>query len=418
MNRKLSLEIILLVSCLIYIIGNPDLLVKAEEVNEIRISGLVDRPLNLTYADLLSFPMVSEVAFLYCPFDDWGATFNWTGVPLFHLLTLAGVKEEAISVTFRARDDYRANMRIVDVLKPTTILALKGNGTILSEISAREGGFRVVFPCKYGYQWVENIKEIEVIDQQVQSGLDDDMPNCVMPSIDPPLQLFNLTIGKREYQIRVFTNVSITGFNFDHSQKQMYFNISVPAGAIGFTEFVIPQNFFEGPYSVFLNEKSVEFVQANVANLTFIHLLFPKASLALRIFGERLYGLPEIMVEFNQKTYVGETVDFDASNSTDDGSIVSYKWDFGDGIYGNGSVVSHSYSEVGVYQVVLNVTDNEGLSNLGLLTVTVEENLINIGAARLVSAVIICASVSILAVLLLRRKPELYRRLIDRFKTT
>ena len=53
------------------------------------------------------------------------------------------------------------------------------------------------------------------------------------------------------------------------------------------------------------------------------------------------------------------TVQFDASASTDsDGSVTSYAWDFGDGATGNGVIVSHDYTQTGVYTVTLTVTDN------------------------------------------------------------
>jgi PKD repeat protein len=54
---------------------------------------------------------------------------------------------------------------------------------------------------------------------------------------------------------------------------------------------------------------------------------------------------------------------FDASTSTDsDGQIVSYRWDFGDGETGSGVRITHSYVVARAYQVVLTVTDNQGLS--------------------------------------------------------
>lgn len=53
-------------------------------------------------------------------------------------------------------------------------------------------------------------------------------------------------------------------------------------------------------------------------------------------------------------------VDFDASASSDvDGQIVSYKWDFGDGLTAEGKKVSNTYSTVGRYTVILTVTDND-----------------------------------------------------------
>lgn len=51
-------------------------------------------------------------------------------------------------------------------------------------------------------------------------------------------------------------------------------------------------------------------------------------------------------------------VSFDASGSSDDGSIVSYSWNFGDGGSGTGVSPSHTYVSSGTYSVQLTVTDN------------------------------------------------------------
>lgn len=57
-----------------------------------------------------------------------------------------------------------------------------------------------------------------------------------------------------------------------------------------------------------------------------------------------------------------EDVFFDASASRDDGRIVSYAWNFGDGDTGSGRQARHSYELAGTYQVTLTVTDDRGLS--------------------------------------------------------
>ena len=52
---------------------------------------------------------------------------------------------------------------------------------------------------------------------------------------------------------------------------------------------------------------------------------------------------------------------FDGSGSSDDGSIVSYSWNFGDGTpAGSGVNPNHNYSAGGTYSVILTVTDNLG----------------------------------------------------------
>ncbi|MEK5061767.1 PKD domain-containing protein, partial [Paenibacillus sp. FSL H7-0326] len=57
-------------------------------------------------------------------------------------------------------------------------------------------------------------------------------------------------------------------------------------------------------------------------------------------------------------------VTFDASNSYDeDGSIVSYTWNFGDGATGSGVTATHAYTKGGNYTVELIVTDDQGAVN-------------------------------------------------------
>ncbi|MEM4264931.1 MAG: PKD domain-containing protein, partial [Thermoplasmata archaeon] len=56
------------------------------------------------------------------------------------------------------------------------------------------------------------------------------------------------------------------------------------------------------------------------------------------------------------------TVSVDASGSTDDGTIVSYAWDWGDGATGAGKTASHTYSSYGAYTITLTVTDDGGLT--------------------------------------------------------
>lgn len=57
---------------------------------------------------------------------------------------------------------------------------------------------------------------------------------------------------------------------------------------------------------------------------------------------------------------VGEEVVFDASPSWDDGAIVDYWWDFGDGTDAAGVAVRHVFGAEGTYEVVLVVVDNFG----------------------------------------------------------
>jgi PKD repeat protein len=67
------------------------------------------------------------------------------------------------------------------------------------------------------------------------------------------------------------------------------------------------------------------------------------------------------------------TVTCDGSLSYDeDGKIVEYVWDFGDGSHGLGPVVSHTYKTGGTYRVRLQVFDEQGLSSERETTVKVD----------------------------------------------
>ena len=73
---------------------------------------------------------------------------------------------------------------------------------------------------------------------------------------------------------------------------------------------------------------------------------------------------------------VGESVMFDASNSTPNGGdIVLYAWDFDDGVnqVEFEPYVTHVYQTFGNYTVVLNVTDSEGESSIAVNVIRVIE---------------------------------------------
>jgi fibronectin type 3 domain-containing protein len=68
-------------------------------------------------------------------------------------------------------------------------------------------------------------------------------------------------------------------------------------------------------------------------------------------------------------------VSFNASASSDvDGTISTYAWNFGDGNFGSGITVSHTYNATGNYTAVLTVTDNLGANGTHQVTISVRNN--------------------------------------------
>jgi PKD repeat protein len=80
-------------------------------------------------------------------------------------------------------------------------------------------------------------------------------------------------------------------------------------------------------------------------------------------------GLPVASFTYSPENPIAnETVTFNASETYDpDGYIVSYEWNFGDGIITNETnpVTTHIYDKAGYYTVKLTVTDNASITNTG-----------------------------------------------------
>ena len=61
---------------------------------------------------------------------------------------------------------------------------------------------------------------------------------------------------------------------------------------------------------------------------------------------------------------------FNATGSTDDGTITGYAWNFGDGTTGTGATPAHTYTTAGSYTVTLTVTDNNNATGTTTRTAT------------------------------------------------
>ena len=90
--------------------------------------------------------------------------------------------------------------------------------------------------------------------------------------------------------------------------------------------------------------------------------------------GEPEEGEEELALDFHWTptlVWVGDTVDFEAEITTDNGAAIeAYHWDLGDGTEQTGELVSHSYSGPDVYTVVLTVqTGDEEVSHTRNVTV-------------------------------------------------
>lgn len=100
----------------------------------------------------------------------------------------------------------------------------------------------------------------------------------------------------------------------------------------------------------------VRLVRSVAASLLLIPLLFS-------LGGCWLFNVPPIAA-FTINAQAGQApfaVNFSGTLSEDeDGNIIQFEWDFGDGTSGSGENVTHTYTAAGTFTVVLRVTDDDG----------------------------------------------------------
>ncbi len=77
----------------------------------------------------------------------------------------------------------------------------------------------------------------------------------------------------------------------------------------------------------------------------------------------------------DSKGYVRVTLD--GSQSTDDGTIVSYLWETSGIFLGNSAILTNQVMGVGIHTITLTVTDNDGISTSDKLIVRINPNLAN-----------------------------------------
>lgn len=110
----------------------------------------------------------------------------------------------------------------------------------------------------------------------------------------------------------------------------------------------------------------------------------------------------------NQTVFRNTPIFLNASGSSDNIDIVSYKWNFGDGSNGTGITTNHVYTATGVYTVTLTVRDASGNIATDVIRVTVVDPPI-VFPWRILFAVCGTVAITLMAVFLLRKYIETKR---------
>ncbi|HUQ40056.1 MAG TPA: molybdopterin-dependent oxidoreductase [Acidimicrobiales bacterium] len=129
------------------------------------VTGMVDRPFELTYDQLLALPLEEHDVTLSCVSNEVGGnlvgTARWTGYPLAALLQRAGVDPKATQVVGRSVDGFTAGFPTEAALDGRhALVAVAMNG---EPLPTRHGfPARLVVPGLYGYvsavKWLRDIQ--------------------------------------------------------------------------------------------------------------------------------------------------------------------------------------------------------------------------------------------------------------------
>jgi sulfoxide reductase catalytic subunit YedY len=125
----------------------------------LKVTGKIERPLSLSYDQILKYPSLTETVLLICPgfFSNNG---RWTGVSFKSLLREAQIKKEAQYIDIVGAQEKRVRIPLKTLDQKKVFLAYSANGEILPQ----KHGFplRLVYEDAYGYDWVKYVEEIVV----------------------------------------------------------------------------------------------------------------------------------------------------------------------------------------------------------------------------------------------------------------
>jgi len=128
------------------------------------VDGLVNKPLSLSYDDLLAYSQEVRLNTLNCV-EGWNFIAKWTGPSLDSIFATAGLKPEGKIAIFYTTDDSFGGFTSLDlsyIHDNQIIIALKLNDITMP--AERGFPFQVVAQSKYGYKWAKWVTRIEISD--------------------------------------------------------------------------------------------------------------------------------------------------------------------------------------------------------------------------------------------------------------
>ena len=171
----------------------------------VRIDGLVDRPGDYAFEDIMAKMVVEERLYRFRCVEAWSMVVPWNGFELSDMLEMAGVQGAAKYVAFETvlRPDempgvaypvldwpYVEGLRMDEAMHPLTIMA---TGIYGRDIPNQNGApLRLVVPWKYGFKSIKSVVRITLTDNQPPTSWNKSAPreygfySNVNPEVDHP----------------------------------------------------------------------------------------------------------------------------------------------------------------------------------------------------------------------------------------
>jgi DMSO/TMAO reductase YedYZ molybdopterin-dependent catalytic subunit len=126
---------------------------------DFRVTGLVEKPLQMSWIEFTALPMTEVVADMHCVTRWSRFDVRWEGVPFAEVMRLVDAQPGADFVMVQAEYGYTSNVPLKDLMRPTSLFALKHNGAPLPA----EHGYpvRLVVPHLYAWKSVKWVRGIE-----------------------------------------------------------------------------------------------------------------------------------------------------------------------------------------------------------------------------------------------------------------
>ena len=130
---------------------------------DFRITGLVEMPLRLSWVEFTRLPMKEVFADMHCVTRWSRFDVRWEGVAFTEIMNLVALKSATKYVMVHADTNYTTNVPLADLMRPTTLFALKENGEPLPP----EHGYpvRLVVPHLYAWKSAKWVRGLEFLAQ-------------------------------------------------------------------------------------------------------------------------------------------------------------------------------------------------------------------------------------------------------------